>query len=217
MKNLSFIETKKILKKYKMPYPPSELAKSELEARKIADKIGYPVVLKIDSPDIVHKSDVGGVIADIKSGEDAAAAYLKIIKNAGKIKNARINGIIVQKMERGTAVIVGMKRDAQFGPALMFGLGGIFVEIMKDVSFRIAPIDKNEALEMIKEVKGYEILKGARGSEKANIDAIADIILKLSKLAIKEKNIMEIDFNPVIVNKKTAKIVDARMMIKKWK
>ncbi len=215
MRNLSFIEVKNILKKYKLPSPPSELAKSESEARKIADKIGYPVVIKIDSPDISHKSDVGGVMTDIKSGEDTTAAYLKIIKNARKIKNAKINGVIVQKMEHGTAVIIGMKRDAQFGPVLIFGLGGVFVEIMKDVSFRIALIDKNEALEMIKEIKGHEILKGARGAEKANINAIVDIILKLSRLSIKEKRIMELDFNPVIANKKTAKIVDARIIIEK--
>ncbi|MDO8740348.1 MAG: acetate--CoA ligase family protein [Candidatus Woesearchaeota archaeon] len=209
MRNLGFIDAKKILRKYKLPFPSSELAKSESEVCKIADKMRYPVVLKIDSPDIIHKSDVGGVIVDLKSKEEIETAYCKIIKN---IKNAKINGVVVQKMERGTAVIIGMKRDAQFGPVLMFGLGGIFVEIMKDVSFRIAPIDKNEAMEMIKEIKGYEVLKGARGSEKANINAIADIILKLSKLAIKEKNIVELDFNPVIVNKKTAKIVDARFI-----
>lgn len=215
MRNLSFIEVKKILKKYKLPSPLSELVKSEKDVCRIADKISYPVVLKIDSPEIIHKSDVGGVIADIKSGEDATAAYFRIIKNARKIKNAKINGVIAQKMEHGTAAIIGMKRDAQFGPVLMFGIGGIFVEIMKDVSFRIAPIDKNEALEMIKEIKGYEVLKGARGTEKANINALADIILKLSKLSIKEKNIMELDFNPVIANKKTAKIADARIIAEK--
>lgn len=215
MKNLSFIEVKNILKKYKLPFPASELAKSENDACRIADKISYPVVLKIDSPDIIHKSDVGGVMIDINSAEEAVSAYNRIMKNVKRIKNARINGVIVQKMERGTAVIIGMKRDAQFGPVLMFGIGGVFVEIMKDVSFRIAPIDKNEALEMVKEIKGYEILKGARGTEKVNIEAIVGIILKLSKLSIKEKNIMELDFNPVIANKKTAMIVDARIIAEK--
>lgn len=215
MRNLSLVETKKILKKYNLSSPLSELAKSASDASRIADKIGYPVVLKIDSPQIIHKSDAGGVMINLNCKEEVAAAYCRMMKNIKKICKAKINGALIQKMEQGTSIIIGMKRDAQFGPVLMFGLGGIFVEIIKDVSFRIAPIDKNEALDMIKEIKGYEILKGARGTENVNLNSIIDIILKLSKLSIKEKKIIELDFNPIIVNKKSAKIVDARIMMQK--
>jgi acyl-CoA synthetase (NDP forming) len=213
MKILTEHEAKKVLSKYGILVTQGSIAKSADEAFRIASSIGFPVAMKISSPDISHKSDVGGVVLNIKK-EDVKAAYSDMISNVRKaVPGANIEGVLVQQMApSGHEVIVGIKKDAQFGHALMFGLGGIFVEIYKDVSFRVTPIDKKEALEMISEIKGYPILKGIRGRKPADIDAVADVLVSVSELAQKE-NIVELDINPLIVGEKGAVAVDARAMI----
>ncbi len=213
MPQLSFNRTKKIIDNYDLPFVKSFLVRSLDNAVRKSKEIGYPVAMKISSTDIIHKSDAGCVSAGIENEEQAKKGYEKIINNAKK-KKAKIEGVIVQKNISGEEVIIGMKCDSQFGPAIMFGLGGILVELFEDVSLRIAPIDKKTAEEMIGEIKASEILKGARGKEPVNIKALADILVKVSKLSMKNKKLDSIDLNPVIVDKRSAKIVDARIIEK---
>ncbi len=206
-------ESKKLLAKYEIAVTKESIAKNADEAYAIASQIGTPVAMKISSPDISHKSDVGGVELNI-AASDAKATYDKIISRIMKaLPDARIEGILVQQMAPpGHEVIVGLKKDAQFGHALMFGLGGIFVEVYKDVSFRVTPIGIKEALDMISEIKGYPILKGIRGRKPADIDAIARVLVSVSEIAQKE-NIIELDINPLIAGENGAIAVDARAMI----
>ena len=215
MKILTEHEAKKVLSTYGIPVTQGSIAKNMDEAFRIASSIGFPVVMKISSPDISHKSDVGGVVLNIMK-ENVKAAYSDMISRIRKaVPGANIEGILVQQMApSGHEVIVGLKKDAQFGHALMFGLGGIFVEIYKDVSFRVIPIDKKEALEMISEIKGYPILKGIRGRKPADVDAVADVLVSVSEMAQKE-NIVELDINPLIVGENGAIAVDARAMVEK--
>lgn len=177
--------------------------------------MGFPVVLKIVSPDIIHKSDVGGVKLNLNSAEEVHGAYKDIVSNVKEhAEKARIIGVLVQEMAPpSTEIIVGSTKDPQFGPAIVFGLGGILVEILKDVTFRIAPINREEAQEMITEVKAYPILKGYRGTPPADTDAIVDILLATSKLVTDYEQIKELDFNPIIVYPKGAKAVDARIIL----
>jgi acetyl-CoA synthetase (ADP-forming) len=212
LQQLDLRKTMALLEKNKLIFLKCDISKSPEQAAALAKKIGFPVVLKIVSKEIIHKSDVGGVIAGVENEAQAIDAYNRIMKNCKKVKNAKIEGVLVQKMEKGVEVIVGLKRDAQFGPAIMFGLGGIFVELMKDTSLRISPVNKAMALDMIKEIKAYSMLAGARGKEPVNLEALSNIIVRISKLA-ENKNISEIDFNPVIVNERSAFIADARIII----
>ena len=206
-------EAKKLLAKYGVPVTEERLAGSAEEAFDIAMEIGMPVAMKISSPDIPHKSDVGGVVLNVKR-EEVRTTYNEIISRIKKAApNANIEGILVQQMAPpGHEIIVGLKKDAQFGHALMFGLGGIFVEVYKDVTFRVVPIDKSDALDMISEIKGYPILKGIRGRMPADIDAIARVLVSVSDMAEKE-NIIELDINPLIVSESGAIAVDARAMV----
>ena len=204
---LSQKKSTELLKKYRIPAVDSVLIRKEQELSKIKS---FPAAMKIDSPDIMHKSDEGCVIVNV--GKDGLiGAYRKII-SAAKRKKARINGVAVQPMVKGTEVIIGMKRDGQFGPVIMFGLGGIMVEVMKDVAFRIAPVCREEALKMINEIKGAKILNGYRNMPKADINKLAEIITKLSSLSLNEKSITEIDLNPVITGPNKAIAVDARIL-----
>lgn len=213
MKILTEHEAKKLLAKYGIPVTEGSIAKSADEAASIASSLGFPVVMKISSPDISHKSDVGGVVLNVKK-EDVKEVYSDMISRIKKaLPKAAIEGVLVQQMApAGHEVIVGLKKDAQFGHALMFGLGGIFVEIYKDVSFRVTPVDKKEALEMISEIKGYPILKGIRGRKPGDVDAVAQVLVSVSEMAQKE-NIVELDINPLIVGEKGAVAVDARAMM----
>jgi acyl-CoA synthetase (NDP forming) len=214
-KSLLETEAKAVCIEYGIPVTKFELAKSEAQAVKFAEKIGYPVVLKIVSPDVVHKSDVGGVAVNLKDSKSVREAYCQILKNVKKHNaKAKIVGVLVQEMApQSTEVIVGVTKDPQFGPAIMFGLGGIFVEVLKDVTFRIAPITEDEAREMITEVKAYPLLKGYRNSPPVDIAAIVGILLKTSKLAMEHQEIKELDLNPVMVYAKGAKTVDARIIL----
>jgi len=206
-------ETKKLLKKYGIPVTEGHIAANAAEARKIASRIGAPVAMKISSPDISHKSDMGGVVLNVKE-DDLKAKFSEIMARVSKAApSARIEGILVQQMAApGIETIVGLKKDAQFGHAIMFGLGGIFVEVYKDVTFRVVPIDKNDALRMISEIKGYPILKGMRGKPSVDMDAIARVLVSVSEIAQKE-NIIELDINPLIVSERGAVAVDARAMV----
>jgi acyl-CoA synthetase (NDP forming) len=213
MKILTEHEAKKLLIKYGIPVTRESIANSPDEAFAIASQIGTPVAMKISSPDISHKSDVGGVVLNV-SAPEARSTYDRIISQIKKVAPiAKITGILVQQMApQGHELIVGLKKDAQFGHALMFGLGGIFVEVYKDVSFRVVPIEKSEALDMISQIRGYPILKGIRGRKPANIEAIAHVLVSVSRMAEKE-NIIELDINPLMVNETGAIAVDARAMI----
>jgi len=211
-------EAFEVLLEYKFPVPKFGLAKSEEEAVKIADSIGYPVVLKIVSPDIIHKTDVGGVILNLKDSSDVREGFRNIMLNVrNKAPNAKIEGVLIQEMiPSELEIIVGSTRDAIFGPILMFGLGGIFVEVLKDVSFRVAPITPIDADEMIHEIKAYKILEGYRGLPPRDLDAIKDILMKTSNLMLEVEEIQDIDLNPIMVFErgKGAKVADVRIMLR---
>ncbi|MEA2090113.1 MAG: acetate--CoA ligase family protein [Thermoproteota archaeon] len=214
-KNLLEPEAKTVCMEYGIPVTRFKVAKTVDEAVDYAEEIGYPVVLKIVSPEIIHKSDVGGVVVNLKTSVEVREAYGKILENAKKHKpNAKIIGVLVQEMApESTQVIVGATKDPQFGPALMFGLGGVFVEVLKDVTFRIAPLTEREAEEMITEVKAYPILKGYRGQPPADVETIVQILLNTSKLVVGHQEIKELDLNPIMVYEKGAKTVDARIIL----
>lgn len=208
-------EAKAICAEYGIPVTESRIAKTSVEAAEFADEIGYPIVLKVVSPDVIHKSDFHAVVLNLEKSTDVKKAFDQIIENVKERKpDARILGVIVQKMApSATEVIVGAVKDPQFGPVIMFGLGGIFVEIMKDVSFRIAPITEREAKEMITEIKAYPLLEGYRGLPAADTEAVTQILTKTSELIMDHPEIKELDLNPVIVYEKGAMTVDARIAI----
>lgn len=208
-------EAKAICMEYAIPVTTFKLAKSEEEAAEFAGQIGFPVVLKIVSPDIIHKSDAGGVMVNLKSAVEVRNAYGKILENAKKYDvAAKIVGVLVQEMApQSTEVIVGAIKDPQFGQTLMFGLGGIFVELLNDVTFRVAPITQEDAQEMVTKVKAYPLLKGYRNTPPADIDAIINVLLNTSKLVMDYPEIKELDLNPIMAYEKGAKTVDARIIL----
>ena len=218
-KSLVEYEAKQVLKAYGLPLPEEKLAKTVDEAIKYANKIGYPVVMKLMSPQILHKSDAKVVMLNIKNDEELKQKWEEIHENARKYKaDAEILGVLIAPMLKpGREIIIGVTEDPQFGHALMFGLGGIFVEILKDVTFRIIPIEEKDAWAMIKSIKGYPILAGARGEAPADMKAIVDMMLKVSQLINDLKDyIKEMDLNPVFVypEGEGALIVDARIILK---
>ncbi|ABM80024.1 acetate--CoA ligase family protein [Hyperthermus butylicus] len=201
---------------YGVPVAGYGLARNEDEAVEAAERIGYPVVLKIVSPDIVHKSDVGGVIVGLEKPEDVKKAYNEIIENVKRhAPNARIVGVLVQKMapKGAVEVIVGGLRDPVFGPTIMFGLGGIFVEVFRDVSFRVAPFTERDAEEMINEIKASKILKGYRNLPPRDIKALIKVIMAAQKLMVENPEIRELDLNPVLSYPDSAITVDARIIV----
>jgi len=210
---LTEFESKNLLKKIGIPIPEQELATTKEETIAAAIKIGFPVVLKLIAEDIIHKSDTGAVKLNINSEVEIATAYDELMK----ISSQSEKSISVQKMaaEPITELIIGMTTDAQFGPALMFGIGGILVELLEDVSFRIAPITEYDAREQIHEIKGFPILDGYRGKPKADLDAIVNTLLKISDLVIKHEEINEMDLNPVFIYENGLVCVDARIILKK--
>ncbi len=191
----------KVIEAYKLPVVGNGFATSAAQAGEIADGIGYPVVMKVMSDDIIHKFDVGGVILNVNSKQEAEQVFADIYTNVNeKMPEAKVDGIhIAKQIPEGTEVILGLKRDPSFGAVIMFGLGGIFVEIFKDVSFRIAPVSKKAALDMITQIKSSALLQGARGRAVMDIDSIAEAIMRLSQLAVDCPQIKELDINPMIV------------------
>lgn len=217
---LTEVEAKQVFQAYGLNVAATQLAKSEEEAVKLANKIGYPVVMKIVSPDILHKSDAGGVKVNIKDDHAVRDAYNTIMKNAKAYKaDAAIYGIAIQEMAPlGTEVILGSINDSAFGPTVMFGLGGIFVEVLQDVTFAVTPVSKKRGLKMQSDIKGAKILSGARGEAPRDKDAMAETIAMYSNMILDLKDeIKESDANPVMVYEagKGLKIVDARIILKK--
>jgi len=211
------VEAKEILRAYDFNILDGHLARNADEAVEVAERMGYPVVLKISSPDIIHKSDFGGVRVNLANAEQVRDAFdLMMLRIQRRAPDAHIRGGFVEKMgTRGREVILGMTRDPQFGPMLMFGLGGIFVEVMKDVTFHLAPITAEEAMQMLKGTRSYALLKGARGQSPVDLEAIAGALQRISQLATDYPEITELDINPFIVGPvgTEAYVADARMTL----
>jgi 4-hydroxybutyryl-CoA synthetase (ADP-forming) len=214
-KNLLEEEGQEVLRAYGFPIPKSILAKKDKEAIQAAKKIGYPVVMKIVSPQIIHKSDAGGVKVGLKNSQEVRTAFKEIIKNAKKYdKKAIIKGVLIQEMVKGgKETIIGSKLESGFGPVVMFGMGGIYVEVLKDVTFRLAPITDSEADEMISSIKTNRLLQGVRGEKPADTKKLSECLQRISQLVSDFKEIKELDMNPVLVfeNDKGCKVVDVRI------
>jgi len=212
---LTEIEAKQVLEQAGVPVSPARLAKTKDDAVKMANELGYPIVLKIVSPQITHKSDVGGVALGLSSADEVAAAFERVVASAKKaVPSATIEGVAVQRMEKqGTEVIVGMTTDPQFGPVMMFGLGGVMVEILKDVAFRVVPINERDARQMIHEIKGYPVLEGFRGHDPADVAKLQELLLKVSSFIEANPEVAELDLNPVFAYKDGAIAVDARIVL----
>lgn len=215
---LSEYEAKKILSGYGIPVTREDLAISADMAVESARQIGYPVALKIQSAQITHKTEAGGIKLNVASDAEVRAGYNEVISNAGKyMPEAEIHGVLVQEMLNNdeVEVIIGTTEDPVFGQVIMFGLGGIFVEALKDVSFRIAPLNRKDVQELIKEIKGYRVLQGMRGKPSVDMDALVDVILKVSRLVTDHKDVIkELDINPLMLNARGAKVADA-LIVKK--
>jgi acetate---CoA ligase (ADP-forming) subunit beta len=214
---LTEIEAKELLRQAGIAVVETKLAKSRDEAVALSQQFGFPVVLKIVSADVVHKTDAGGVKLGLKTAVQVGKAWDEIMKSVKKaVPNAKIEGLSVQPMAKpGVEVIIGMSKDAQFGPVLMFGLGGIFVEIIKDVSFRIVPLQKRDAKEMVREIKGFPLLNGYRGSEPVDIANLENLLLKVSAFVEQNPEIKELDLNPIFAYRDGAVAVDARVILEK--
>ena len=213
--NLLEEEGQEVLRAYGLPLPKSTLAKNESEAVKAAKKIGYPVVMKIASPQIIHKSDAGGVKVNLTNESEIKSAFKEIIKNAKKYnKKAEIKGVLIVEMVKGgKEMIIGSKQEPGMGPVIMLGMGGIYVEVLKDVTFRLAPVTNKEADDMISEIKMQKILEGVRGEKPSDKAKLSECIQRLSQLVSDFKEIKELDMNPVLVLEKGkgCKILDVRI------
>lgn len=212
--NLLETESRELLNEYGIKLPEARLARDPQEAIRVAKELGCPIAMKVVCPDIIHKSDIGGVKLGLEQHQ-VEKAFEEILKNIEKVtQRSRVLGALISPMAPpGQECIVGMIRNPQFGPVLMFGLGGIFVEVLKDVSFRVAPLLQRDIDEMVESIKGFRILKGIRGENPKDISSIKDIIAKLSQMVIDNPDIQEIDLNPIIVHQKGASIVDSRVII----
>ena len=215
---LGELDGTELLKCYGFNVLPTHLAKNEDEAADLAEDMAFPVVMKIVSPQILHKTDAGGVVVGLKTREEVKKAFNQIVDNAGKYdRNAVIDGVLIQKMApQGDETILGMNRYPIFGPLLMFGLGGIYVELFQDVVFRLAPISRNEARRMIHEIKGYKIFKGFRGRAESDLQAVEKTLVSLSDMVINHPEISEMDINPLLVHGegKGATVADCRIILK---
>lgn len=205
-------EAKEILRLSSVPVPRFVLAKDMVEAIEASDKVGYPLVLKLVSPDLTHKSEVGGVALGIKNRAELEQKWSEMILTvADEIPTALIEGFLVEEMvPKGVEVIVGAIRDPQFGPVVMFGMGGVAVELMKDVSYRLAPVTREEAFEMMGEVKGFPMLTGFRGGTVKDLGSIAEVIMKVAGIIEKVDGLKELEINPLVVHERGAVAVDAR-------
>ena len=214
-KSLLESEAGQICRAYGMPTLDFIVARNASEAVEGAEKVGFPTVLKIMSPDILHKTEARGVQLDLRSREEVQLGYQQIMKNTKAYNdNVRVEGVIVQHMApKGVEVIVGGVRDSQFGATILFGLGGIFVEVLKDVTFRVAPLDEVDSREMIREIRSYPVLNGVRGLPAADEEVIVKIIQSTSRLMLENSCVGQIDLNPIMVYGAGANIVDARIIL----
>ncbi len=211
---LTEVEAKQVLSAYGIPVTKGILVNKKGDLIKASQKIGFPLVMKVVSPDIVHKTEAHAVAVGLKTEAEVLQAFETLQKNARSYKKgARIHGVLIQEMASGKEVIIGGIKDIQFGPTVMFGVGGILVEVMKDVTFRVAPISKFDAQEMLHEVKGYKILQQFRGQKSVNENSIINMLLKVSQLMYDNPQIKELDINPLFVNEKEAKAADARIIL----
>jgi len=212
---LTEIESKELLRQAGINTIDTKLATSKAEAVSTSKQLGFPVALKIASPDIVHKNDAGGVRLGLETPEQVEKAYNEILTNVSqKHPQVRVQGVSVQRMAPpGIEVIIGMSKDAQFGPVLVFGLGGVWVEILEDTSLRVIPVTKKDAGEMIREIKGYQLLTGYRGQEPVDISKLEDLLLAISELTEQNPMVKELDLNPVIAYSDSAVAVDARVVL----
>ena len=208
-------EAQQICALHHIPTPKSGKATSAHDAILKAKEIGFPIVLKIISPQILHKSDVGGVILNVKDEKELEVQYEKLLVEIGKREpSAKVLGVLIEKMmPPSTEVIVGGIRDSQFGPSIMFGIGGLFAEIYDDVAFRVAPIDKIDASNIIHEIKGYKILEGARGKPPADLNSLINVLISVSDLMMEHDAISQLDLNPVIVYSDGVCAVDVRIIL----
>lgn len=207
---LSEYESKKILSAYRIPVTREVLVSNKNELIKAVQKIGYPVVLKGCSSEAVHKTEKDLIRVDIRKKEEVVACFEEIMKNMGEGENA----VLVQELVRGQRELVaGMTRDPQFGPCVMFGLGGIFTEILKDISFRIAPLEKAHALDMMREIKGHKILDTVRGMDAADLDLLAEILIAVGQIGLEHEEVKEIDINPLILSGDKPVAVDALIVL----
>ena len=212
---LTELESKEILGQAGITVNDTRLVTSKAEAVSTTGQLGFPAVMKITSPDITHKSDAGGIKLDLKTPQQVEAAYDKIIENC-KLKHpeAYIQGVSVQKYVRpGVELIIGMFTDTQFGPVLMFGLGGVWTEILDDTSLRVTPVTRKDAREMIEEIKAYRLLTGYRGQEPVDISKIEDMLLAIADFVENNPEVKEIDINPVIASADSITAVDARIVL----
>ncbi len=211
-------EIQAILGAYEFPLPFSRIVQSKEEAVEIFRSLGKPLVLKVESDDIIHKSDIGGVRVNLNSPEAIGQAFDEIMANSLRVTGGeRIVGVLVQEMiSGGREVALGMNRDPNYGPMIMFGMGGIFIEVFKDVSFRIAPLTDRDATEMVREIRGYPVLEGIRGEKAVDFDLLTDTIQRVSQLALDWPQIIEMDLNPFVISPQSenCKIVDARIRIR---
>lgn len=212
---LSEVEAKAALGAAGVPVTPTRLAADAAEAAAIAGELGYPVVLKVVSDTITHKSDVGGVELNLDDAGAVEAAYGRIRAAVEAAAGAEaFGGVSVQPMAAaGTEVIMGMTQDPQFGPVLMFGLGGVLVEVLKDVAFRVVPLEPHDAAEMIREIKAFPVLEGFRGAPPADLAALESILLSLSEFAEAHPDVQELDLNPILARHDGATAVDARIVL----
>ena len=210
---LHYEEAKQLLEMWGIPVVPSKVATDNGGRREAARFLGFPVVMKIFSPDIVHKSDVGGVVTDLRTEEELTRAFDKMMEDVKELKpTARIQGVIIEKFLAGVEVIIGVTKDSQFGHVLMFGMGGVFVELLKDTSFRLIPIEPVDAEDMIEEVRGHALLAGFRG-KRGNIESLKELLSKVSGLVSQYPEIYEIDLNPVITSPSGSIVADVRILI----
>ena len=209
------LEAQKICESYGIKCPPTHLVNNKEDCIDAGNKIGYPVVIKIFSKDIINKSDAGGVVTNINSDEELAEKYENMLKTVkGKYPDANIEGVVVQKMmSKGIEVIIGGFKDEQFGPVIMFGTGGIYVEVFKDTSFRLAPLNVDEARRQVEETKIFKVLQGVRGEKAVDIDSICQAIVNVGDLLIEYDEISEIDLNPVLCYPDEYVAVDARVVL----
>lgn len=207
---LSEHEAKELLSVYKIPVAREMVAKTEGDLTKATNDIGYPLVMKGCSPDLTHKTEQGLVKVDLRNDEEARAAFQEIMNNMQGQQKA----VLVQELVRGSReLMVGMTRDAQFGPCVMFGLGGIFTEILKDISFRVAPIEKRDAKEMMQEIKGHKILENVRGMPAADLEELSEILIRVGEIGLDNDAIKEIDVNPLILSGSQPVAVDALVVL----